>query len=69
MIVEALARTYDFVVFATSAAMNALTLAPMFDKILLRASDASADDLLKALSDACDDVSLIQDASGEPVAI
>lgn len=69
VIVEALARTYDFVVFATSAAMNALTLAPMFDKILLRAADASTDDLLQALSDACDDVSIIQDASAEPVAI
>jgi len=69
VIVEALARTYDFVVFATSAAMNALTLAPLFDKILLRAADASTDDLLRALSDACDDVSVIQDAGVEPAAV
>ena len=63
-VIEALARTYDFVVFATSTAMNALSLAPMFDKVLLRASEAENDELLKALSQTCDDVCLIEDSAG-----
>ena len=62
-IIEALARTYDFVVFATSTAMNALSLAPMFDKVLLRASEAKDAELLEALSQACDDVCLIEDSA------
>ena len=68
-VIEALARTYDFIVFTTSTAINALSLAPMFDKVLLRASQAENDDLLKALTQACDDVCLIEDsASGAIVA-
>jgi polysaccharide biosynthesis transport protein len=62
-IIEALARTYDFVVFATSTAMNALSLAPMFDKVLLRASEAKDAELLEALSQACDDVCFIEDSA------
>ena len=63
-VIEALARAYDFVVFATSTAMSALSLAPMFDKVLLRASEAEDEELLEALSQTCDDVCLIEDSAG-----
>ncbi len=63
-VIEALARTHDFVVFATSTAMNALSLAPMFDKVLVRASEAENKELLEALSQTCDDVCLIEDSAG-----
>jgi NAD(P)-dependent dehydrogenase (short-subunit alcohol dehydrogenase family) len=68
MTVEALARTYDFVVFITTDAANALRLAPMFDTILLRDADPAAGMLFDALSRFHADVSLIEDAPEELVA-
>ncbi len=62
-IFEALTRSYDFIIFAASTAMNALSLAPMFDKVLLQASEAKDAELLEALSQACDDVCLIEDSA------
>jgi uncharacterized protein involved in exopolysaccharide biosynthesis len=67
MTVEALARTYDFVVFTTTDAANTLRLAPMFDTILLRDADP-AGKLFDALSRFHADVSLIEDAPEELVA-
>jgi uncharacterized protein involved in exopolysaccharide biosynthesis len=66
--VEALARTYDFVVFTTTDAANTLHLAPMFDTILLRDADPAAGQLFDALSLFHADVSLIEDAPEELVA-
>ncbi|HEY8136807.1 MAG TPA: lipopolysaccharide biosynthesis protein, partial [Methylocystis sp.] len=66
--VEALARTYDFVVFTTSDAANTLRLAPMFDTILLRDADPAAGELFDTLSRFHADVSLIEDAPEELVA-
>ena len=68
MTVEALARTYDFVVFTTTNAANTLRLAPMFDTILLRDADPAAENLFDALSRFHADVSLIEDAPEELVA-
>ena len=68
MTVEALARTYDFVVFTTTDAANTLRLASMFDTILLRDADPAAGPLFDALSRFHADVSLIEDASEELVA-
>ncbi len=68
MTVEALARTYDFVVFTTTDAANTLRLAPMFDTILLRDADPAAGRLFDALSRFHADVSLIEDAPEELVA-
>ena len=68
MTVEALARTYDFVVFTTTDAANTLGLAPMFDTILLRDADPAAGKLFDALSRFHADVSLIEDAPEELVA-
>ena len=68
MTVEALARTYDFVVFTTTDAANTLRLAPMFDTILLRDADPAAGRLFDALSRFHADVSLIEDALEELVA-
>ena len=68
MTVEALARTYDFVVFTTTDAANTLRLAPMFDTILLRDADPAAEKLFDALSRFHADVSLIEDAPEELVA-
>ncbi len=68
MVVDALAHTYDFVVFVTGAAANALSLAPMFDKILLRVADPESHELFDALIKVCKDVSLVEDAGGAPVA-
>jgi polysaccharide biosynthesis transport protein len=68
MMVEALARTYDFVVFTTTDAANTLRLAPMFDTILLRDADPAAGELFDALSRFHADVSLIEDAPEELVA-
>ncbi len=68
MTVEALARTYDFVVFTTTDAANTLRLAPMFDTILLRDADPAAGQLFDALSRFHADVSLIEDAPEELVA-
>ena len=68
MTVEALARTYDFVVFTTTDAANTLRLAPMFDTILLRDADPAAGKLFDALSRFHADVSLIEDAPEELVA-
>ena len=68
MLLEALARTYDFVVFATGDAANTLRLAPMFDKVLLRAADPAAQQLHDAVQRVCRDVSLIEDASDAQVA-
>jgi hypothetical protein len=68
MTVEALARTYDFVVFTTTDAANTLRLAPMFDTILLRDADPAAENLFDALSRFHADVSLIEDAPEELVA-
>ncbi len=68
MTVEALARTYDFVVFTTTDAANTLRLASMFDTILLRDADPAAEKLFDALSRFHADVSLIEDASEELVA-
>ncbi len=66
--VEALARTYDFVVFTTTDAANTLRLASMFDTILLRDADPAAGQLFDALARFHADVSLIEDASEELVA-
>jgi len=68
MTVEALARTYDFVVFTTTDAANTLRFAPMFDTILLRDADPAAGRLFDALSRFHADVSLIEDALEELVA-
>ncbi len=68
MTVEALARTYDFVVFTTTDAANTLRLAPMFHTILLRDADPAAGELFDALSRFHADVSLIEDAPEELVA-
>ncbi len=68
MTVEALARTYDFVVFTTTDAVNTLRLAPMFHTILLRDADPAAGELFDALSRFHADVSLIEDAPEELVA-
>jgi succinoglycan biosynthesis transport protein ExoP len=68
MMVEALARTYDFVVFTTTDAANTLRLGPMFDTILLRDADPAAGELFDALSRSHADVSLIEDATEELVA-
>jgi uncharacterized protein involved in exopolysaccharide biosynthesis len=68
MTVEALARTYDFVVFTTTDAANTLPLAPLFDTILLRDADPAAESLFDALSRFHADVSLIEDAPEELVA-
>ena len=68
MTVEALARTYDFVVFTTTDAANTLRLASMFDTILLRDADPAAEKLFDALARFHADVSLIEDASEELVA-
>jgi len=65
---EALARTYDFVVFTTTDTANTLRLAPMFDTILLRDADPAAENLFDALSRFHADVSLIEDAPEELVA-
>lgn len=68
MTVEALARTYDFVIFTTTDAANTLGLAPMFDTILLRDADPAAGELFDALARFHADVSLIEDAPEELVA-
>ncbi len=68
MTVEALARTYDFVVFTTTDAANTLHLAPLFNTILLRDADPAAEKLFDALSRFHADVSLIEDAPEELVA-
>ncbi len=68
MTVEALARTYDFVVFTTTDAANMLPLAPLFDTILLRDADPAAESLFDRLSRFHADVSLIEDAPEELVA-
>ena len=68
MTVEALARTYDFVVFTTTDVANTLRLASMFDTILLRDADPAAGMLFDALSAFHVDVSLIEDAPEELVA-
>jgi uncharacterized protein involved in exopolysaccharide biosynthesis len=68
MTVEALARTYDFVVFTTTDAANTPPLAPLFDTILLRDADPAAESLFDALSRFHADVSLIEDAPEELVA-
>jgi Mrp family chromosome partitioning ATPase len=68
MVVDALAQTYDFVVFTTIAAASALHLGPMFDTILVRDEDPGAQELFDALSRSHADVSLIEDASEDLVA-
>jgi len=44
--------------------MNTRLLAPMFDKVLVRASETEHKELLNALSQSCDDVCLIEDSAG-----
>ncbi|MGA8172854.1 MAG: exopolysaccharide transport family protein [Methylocystis sp.] len=68
MVVEALAQTYDFVVFTTMSAADALRLGPMFDTILLRDADPAARELLEEFSRSRADVSLIEDAAEDLVA-
>ena len=69
MVVEALAHTYDFVVFATSSASEAKRVGPMCDAILVRDADPAAHALVDELSHVCADVSLIEDAKEELVAV
>jgi uncharacterized protein involved in exopolysaccharide biosynthesis len=68
MAVEALAQTYDFVIFTTTAAAATLHLGPMCDTVLLRDADPAAQELFDALSRSHADVSLIEDASEDLVA-
>ncbi len=69
MVVEALAHTYDFVVFATSAIEEAKRVGPLCDAILVRDADPAAQTLVDELSHVCADVSLIEDAKEELVAV
>ncbi len=45
-----------------------MTLAPLFDKVLLRAEAPQAKALYRQISKSCEDVSLVEDASGDLVA-
>jgi polysaccharide biosynthesis transport protein len=67
-VLEALAQTYDFVVFCAQAGNLALSLAPLFDKILLRAADPQAPLLAERLAASCEDVALVEDAADDLVA-
>lgn len=58
--VDALAQTYDFVVFATSSRDNAVTLAPLFDVALVAGADAAARELHDELAGAGADVHLLE---------
>ena len=61
-VIDALAQTYDFVVLSTAKPADALGLASMFDKILLRDADPMAPSLFDELSRDHKDVQLIEDA-------
>ncbi len=68
LVLEALGQTYDFVVLSVDAAVEALKLAPMFDKVLLRDCGPAADELFDLLARSHDDVQLIEDAVSDAVA-
>lgn len=68
MVVDALAQTYDFVVFSIGATSDALRLSSMFDKILLRDADPAAHEMFDELSHVHRDVQLIEDATSDLVA-
>ena len=60
---EALAHSYDFVVFATSSVASACALGPLFDSVLLHAPQPRAESLLAQLADAGVEASLVDAAS------
>ena len=68
MVVDALARTYDFVVFSIGATSDVFRFSSMFDKILLRDADPAAHEMFDELSHVHRDVQLIEDATGDLVA-
>ena len=59
-VVDALAQTYDFVVFATSSRDSALALAPLFDVALVSGADAAARELHDELARAGADAHLLE---------
>jgi uncharacterized protein involved in exopolysaccharide biosynthesis len=59
-VVDALAQTYDFVVFATSSRDNVVALAPLFDVALVAGADAAARELHDELARAGADVHLLE---------
>lgn len=65
LVVEALAQTYDFVVFGVEDGEAVLALAPAFDKILLRARDPLALALAQRLAALGCDVSIVEDAESD----
>jgi polysaccharide biosynthesis transport protein len=67
-ILEALARTYDFVILTVNSAADALAFAPLFDKVLLRDGDPVAHKLFDLFARSHGDVQLIEDAAGDAVA-
>ncbi|QGM47935.1 lipopolysaccharide biosynthesis protein [Methylocystis heyeri] len=67
-VLEALARTYDFVILTVNSAADALGFAPLFDKVLLRDGDPVAHKLFDLFARSHGDVQLIEDAAGDAVA-
>lgn len=62
-VLEALARAYDFVVFATRSYERALSLAPSFDMVLVAGEERIAEVIRDDLEDAgVEDVVLLEDA-------
>jgi Mrp family chromosome partitioning ATPase len=62
-VLEALARAYDFVVFATRSYERALSLSPSFDMILVGGNDDVAEAVRDELEEAgVEDVVLLEDA-------
>ena len=59
-VVDALAQTYDFVVFATSSRDSALALAALFDVALVSGADAAARELHDELARAGADAHLLE---------
>ncbi len=67
-VVDALAQTYDFVVFSIGTTSDAFRFSSMFDKILLRDADPAAQEIFDELSHVHRDVQLIEDATSDLVA-
>jgi succinoglycan biosynthesis transport protein ExoP len=68
MIVEALAQTYDFVVFATGGIESAQHLAPLFDMVLVQGGEPEADVWREALAQGGANVSVLEDRAEDELA-
>lgn len=66
--VDALAKTYDFVVIATSSRATAITLAPLLDVALVAGANAATQELHDDLARGGMDVRFLEDAAAEAAA-